>query len=250
MATSLTFANESNFIEVLSRRIFPGATKKKLSPKFSRCSSSRRRDYFFGGLILSGPSFDVVCVTDGNADGSGAEREKHFQKACRALGVNKFTLLKMPDIFNQRLDVNLLHNKLSEVGKYSKVFTHSPLGEYGHPHHQDVSFATHSAFKNKCSVFSVAYNIFPDVRIKLSLQQYKKKTAILWNIYSGETKRLINYLPARSEEGFTEISFKEVEALYSYLTHKGPINPSAIKTYRWLVPYLQEGGGNIESRLF
>lgn len=205
---------------------------------------------FFSGLLLASRNWHVICVTDGNADGLGLERQFQFRQSCKHLKVLKADCWEFPDVFKNRLDVALLEGHLKGLPKYKRVFTHGILGEYEHKHHQDVSYATHRAFYKRAPVFSVAYNVYPDFNVRLTEKQFKIKTDILWKIYAGETKRFLNFLPATSTESFSKLSIKEVEAIYSWLTQKIPIPEKALLKYKWLLPYLQTGGGNLDSRVF
>src|SRR5690349_14243249 len=89
---------------------------------------------FFSGLVMSKKAYwHIVCVTDGNADGKGESRQTQFQRSCKALGAKHSTCLNLTDQFEVRLDQNRLINALQPFHQYKKVFTHSVLGEYGHP---------------------------------------------------------------------------------------------------------------------
>jgi hypothetical protein len=96
----------------------------------------------------------------------------------------------------------------------------------------------------------VAYNCFPKLKITLNKTQYEKKTRLLWTIYSGETKRLINFLPATACETFVQVDVEEVEAIYNFINGDGPLNKRAVKVYEWLIPYLEAGGATLQSRPF
>jgi LmbE family N-acetylglucosaminyl deacetylase len=206
---------------------------------------------FFAGLILSQKyQWDVVCVTDGNADGLGAMRQTQFQQACKILGAKNASCWEFPDIFEKRLDVSALQSRLAHMGDYKAVFTHGILGEYGHPHHQDVSFAVHEALAPSTAVYSVAYNIHPQLRVILNDVDFKTKTKVLWDIYSGEIRRFVQFLPATFDEGFTKVSSDEVRAIYQTLTKGTELDVREIKHYRWLIPYLKAGGGMLRQRPF
>ncbi len=199
---------------------------------------------FFAGLLLQKKSVNwtVVCVTDGNADGQGQKRHRQFLRACRLLGVKRCLHWKFPDKYECRLPVEKLIHELSALPEPAQVYTHGILGEYEHPHHQDVSFAVHSAFSNRVPVWSVAYNSYPEVRINLSATQFTVKSKILTEIYGSETQRFLNLLPATSSEGFTRVSLKEVTALYDFFAHAKPLRGAALEKYRWLKGYLRERG--------
>ena len=105
---------------------------------------------FFAGLLMNQRSlpWKVICITDGNADQAGASRAEQFKKSCSLLKV-KFEQWDFADKFEVRLDTQELVKRLSQIEKPAVVYTHGILGEYGHPHHQDVSLAVHRTFFKK-----------------------------------------------------------------------------------------------------
>lgn len=195
---------------------------------------------FFAGLIMqeNKQPWKVICVTDGNADGHENKRRNDFELACNKLGAKSFEHWDFPDIFEQRLDLQRLEEKFATLPLPSKVFTHGITGEYGHPHHQDVSFAVHNYFYEKCEVFSTAYNCYPDLIINLSSEEYKRKTEILTNIYASEVNRFAHLIPGTSTESFVKVSIEEVRAIYYLLTKSSSLSPEALKKYRWLHEHL------------
>src|SRR5262245_23146964 len=99
---------------------------------------------FFGGLLQRRRTlpWTIVCMTDANADGDGRRRKLQFEKACRSLGIKDAQWWNYPDIYEQRLPVeDIIAQLREEFPRPQNVFTHGIVGEYGHPHHQDVSFA-------------------------------------------------------------------------------------------------------------
>ncbi len=202
---------------------------------------------WFGALILKNRTrpWKVICVTDGNADQMGKKRRRQFEAACEKLKVYDTDWLGFPDIYEKRLDVESLQAQLLESlhGKILRpdtIFTHGILGEYGHPHHQDVSFAVHTAFRKTNPVYSVAYNCHPDWTVTLTPKQYDVKLAILTQIYGSETQRFANLLPVTATEGFARIGYEEVKTLYRYFReHKRP-SPAKLKSYKWFWPYFKE----------
>lgn len=197
---------------------------------------------YFGALLLKHRRYPwhVVCSTDGNADGAGARRKAQFERACSRMKVKSLEWLGQADIYAQRLDIGTIETRLRALAPPQTVFTHGVLGEYGHPHHQDVCFATHLAFRDsKVPVYSVAHNCFPDLTVRLSPKDYAVKTKILSGIYFSETQKFANFLPATATEGFTRVAAKEVEAVYRFLTEKKPLSPRQLKTYRWFLKYLE-----------
>ncbi|MEO0337280.1 MAG: PIG-L family deacetylase, partial [Pseudomonadota bacterium] len=172
---------------------------------------------FFSGPIFSRPRsrVHVVCATDGNADKMGEKRKQQFESAIKELGITG-TMLGFPDQYNERLDVNSLIKQISEWSP-KEVFTHNVHGEYGHPHHQDVSFACHTAFAQSCDVYSTAYNCFPQVEFELSEDQWQLKFSILSQIYWEETKRFQQFLPCSWRDGYLKMAVAEVKSVYQAL---------------------------------
>lgn len=211
---------------------------------------------FFGGLMLADRRYDwrVVCATDGNADGLGAERHDQFARACRIFGVRHLDFFDLPDRYDVRLSQNEMHDCLKRYcGREvpQAVFTHGPLGEYGHPHHQDVSLAVHEVFaerSRKSDVWGVAYNCAPDRIVELSNEQFKKKANVLAKVYFGETSRFIQHLPATSVEAFAQFKLREVQTLHQFFV--GALEKPKLDKYRWFQPYLAAFRDSIIKRPF
>lgn len=182
------------------------------------CAHPDDETLFFGGLLLQNPGdFKVICATDANADGRGPVRMQEFKQAMQKLQVSEFSLLGLPDIYEKRLDQNLLKQALEQElsQNFQEVYTHNILGEYGHPHHQDVSFCVHHTFS--CPVYSTAYNGYPEKLIHLTEAEFKIKSEILTQIYDEETQRFLNLLPINATEGLQQTSLTEIDTLYNYL---------------------------------
>ena len=208
---------------------------------------------FFGGLIATKKyDWTVVCVTDANADGLGKERMGQFKKACHLLGVKKIIFLNYPDLFDQRLNTEKLiqdFNNINSQEFYKYIFTHGILGEYGHKHHQDVSYATHKVFQRQ-KIFSVAYNLYPELSVGLSQKIYNLKTKLLSKIYAGESMRFLGFLPATSSEGFVALKYKEVEEIYSFIVGQKKLITSNLKAYRWLAHFIENRDFELKTRPF
>ena len=194
---------------------------------------------FFAGLMLSVKShpWKVICVTDGNADGQGALRADQLAEACHQLKVKSLEHWNFPDIYEQRLNIASLVEKLAALEDIHQVYTHGILGEYGHPHHQDVSMAVHLAFPK---VFSVAYNCFAQKLVKLSPKQYQLKSRILSTVYLSETRRFAPFLPSTFVEGFTTVDLKEAQLIYQWITKGIKPDRKLLKIYGWYFEYLKK----------
>lgn len=190
---------------------------------------------FFGGLLQTKRNrlpWKVICVTsDGNL-----KRKADFEKACHALKVKSIEWWSFEDVFEKRLNIDLLVKRLQNLPMPKEVFTHSPMGEYGHPHHQDVSQAVLRAF-SKSKVFCVAYNLLPDLVIRLDEKQFEKKAKVLTEIYQSETARFLNVLPVTWAEGFVRIDLEESKKIYEYLAQNKDVLPK-LKSHRHLSKYL------------
>lgn len=206
---------------------------------------------FFGGLlqVYRRKPWKVICVTDGNADGQGAQRHEDFRNACKALKAGSFEMWNFPDHYERRLDIDAVVKRLKGESP-SEVFTHGVLGEYGHPHHQDVSLAVHRAFGRHVPLWSVAYNCFAEKVFRIPQRAYQKKCEVLSKTYFSETVRFSRWLPSSNHEGFTRVQASEVERLYGFLTG-GPLpQPEDLKVYAWFLPYLEEYRRQVNERPF
>jgi len=195
---------------------------------------------FFGGLLISRPKSDthVICVTDGNADGLGEQRAKDFHSALEDLQVTG-EMLSHPDKYEQRLDIEALIETLNNYSA-DEVYTHNALGEYGHPHHQDVCFAVHNSFHERARIFSTAYNNFPCKRVELSASMWEQKLKVFSKQYWSETKRFFQFIPCTWAEGFAEVPLDEVTAIYSALTKSSVLDQSALDHFQFMAPYIEQ----------
>lgn len=206
---------------------------------------------FFGGLlqVYRRKPWKVVCVTDGNADGQGPKRKQDLFTACKELRIRQVEMLNFQDRYESRLDLASLVERIKQETP-SEIFTHGILGEYGHPHHQDVSVAVHRAFPKGVPVWSVAYNCFAEKVVRIPQRPYQKKCEILSRIYYSETCRFARHLPCYNHEGFIRLELDEVERLYDFLTGAPLPKPDQLKTYAWFHPYLEEFRRMIHERPF
>ncbi len=206
---------------------------------------------FFGGLlqVYRRRPWRIICVTDGNANGDGKLRATQFSETCKMLNVKDFATWEFPDSFDSRLDVELLTEKLSQETP-SEIFTHGVLGEYGHPHHQDVCLAVHRAFRPKLPVWSVAYNCFSDKTFRLPRKAFEKKCRILSENYFDQTKSFARWLPVQMHEGFVQVTPAEVESLHAYFAKNSVLREQDLQIYKWFVPYLAHYREQIRTRPF
>ena len=207
---------------------------------------------FFSSLLLDASINKlVVCVTDGNADGHGELRAQQFADTMKYFGIKDYFFGELPDLYDQRLSYEDLAAIFDKLPEPSRVYTHGPIGEYMHPHHQDVSFAVSQYYQDRCPSFGVSYNCYPDDIRQLSREDYQKKARIISEIYGSETNRFLNLIPCSAVEGFTALDPKEVAEIYKLLTGKvNKLNPQLLTKYFWLKDFLEYRATLPGKRLF
>ncbi len=192
---------------------------------------------FFGGLVQQERShpWHLICVTDGNGDGRAEQRHKELLQAAKLLKIHSREQWDFKDQYERRLDLDRLAHLLAPwVHKAGAVYTHGPIGEYGHPHHQDVAYVAHQVFSHRLPVWGTSYNCRPQKRIVLTLRQFELKAKILNSVYRLETERFVHLLPILSEEGFCRFSKAEAQTVYRALRSGAKLNPRHLKHYRWM----------------
>ena len=207
---------------------------------------------FFAGAILSKRDlpWHLICLTDGNGDGRGKTRHRELLAAAKHLGIKKIEHWEYADIYDSRLPVDEIAERLSNLPAPKEVFSHGPMGEYGHPHHQDASLATHRAFADRIKVFSPAWNCHADFVVMLSAKQFRKKTHAFAKIYSKETSRFLNLIPNMPSEGYRRFRLREVEATTGFLRREQKLSPRKMGELEWTAPMLPLLRKRMESRLF
>ena len=148
------------------------------------------------------------------------------------------------------MDIDLLSKKLEKLSKPDQIYTHGILGEYGHLHHQDVSYAVHKVWSQQVGVNSIAYNCFPDTIIELARSDYDLKTYILSEIYGSEINRFVNLVPGTFCEGFARVEWVEVQAIYQALTTNDSLSVDKLNKYKWLAKHIQTTLRHRKDRLF
>lgn len=207
---------------------------------------------YFSGPLMKNRDYPwkVICITNGNADGNGKARLEQFEKACIELKVEEFERWDYPDIFEERLDTNRLIEEFLKLKAPLNVYTHGIIGEYSHPHHQDVSYAVHKAFYRESKVLSVSYNTYPDEVIELSKEDFTLKTHILSQIYADEMNRFLHLVPATPIDTFSIVELTEVEAIYNFLTQQKNLNIEELEKYKWLYEHIKLALATPNKRLF
>lgn len=187
----------------------------------------------------------VICVTDGNADGRGNERKIEFSQVMASYNVQDFEMWDFEDIYEKRLPIKELVFRLQKYSAQT-IYTHAPIGEYGHPHHQDVSRAVYEVFDEK-NIWVCAYNAYPSLNKELSSEEFHKKMDILSNIYNKEMAKFINLIPVTSTESFMQMNQEEVVSIYNYLS--GVSDKVEMQTYKIAIDVLRSAYKNRE-RIF
>jgi LmbE family N-acetylglucosaminyl deacetylase len=194
--------------------------------------------FFSAALLnLNDRPWKVICVTDANADGNGKYRAAQFIDACHALGVTDCEQWDFQDIYEKRLPINKIILKLKKLKKPFEIFSHCVIGEYGHPHHQDVAFAVVSAFGHR--IWAPAYNCRADMILLLSKKQYELKSRIYFDIYGQETMRFSNFLPNRNVDEFCKVDKIETLEIYNCIVSNKKLNESKLKNYKWYSQFIK-----------
>ena len=207
---------------------------------------------FFSSLLLQKRElpWKVICVTDGDADGQGGERRQHWVKAMKAFNISDFQHWTFPDIFEERLEIAALQSKISALPRPKMAYTHGILGEYGHPHHQDVSYAMHSVLSDKIPLYSTSYNCHSDFALQLTKTEFALKLSILFDIYGSQFRGFANKLPATEYEGFQRVGIAEVTSIYKFLSLREPLRETALIKYRHLFEHVVQVFGEPLRRPF
>jgi LmbE family N-acetylglucosaminyl deacetylase len=196
---------------------------------------------FFCGPILQRRQipWKAICVTDGNGDGEGAKRRGYWAASMEKLGISEHAHWSYPDIFEKRLDTASLEQDLGKLPMPTSVFTHGILGEYGHPHHQDVAYAVHRTFAPKAKVYSPASNCPATLKFDLTREQYRAKLDLLLHTYGDQYNRFANQLAATEQECFHELSIAECEYIYLFFQRKLPMDAKRLGKLAHLAEHLQ-----------
>jgi LmbE family N-acetylglucosaminyl deacetylase len=200
---------------------------------------------YFGGLLLSGIAgrADLVCVTDGNYRGRGAERREELARACEALEVRSVECLGYTDSPVLHLPVEEigaeLRRRVQERG-YRAVFTHSAHGEYGSFNHMDVSLAAHQHLCDLAPVYSVADMLFPDFEIELTRQIHEKKLEILSTVYFDELRPVWRQMRLLQYEGYVRLDPEEGRAIHRLCTAGERPSEGAVSRYRPFLRWLDQ----------
>lgn len=181
----------------------------------------------------------VICITDGNADGRGAERDHEFKKCMEFFNVESFEKFNLPDRYDEGLDQSFLEEKLKQsfenyLEKDSLIFTHGPFGDYGHPHHITTSFVVHKILKStENKIFTpnvldhpMGMTFYEEKNIEST---WEKKLEVLGSIYEKEYVRFVSLVPAKAKESYLQ-SNQETYKILDYLVNDTPLK--GLKDYK------------------
>ncbi|MCF8059822.1 MAG: PIG-L family deacetylase [Bacteriovoracaceae bacterium] len=185
--------------------------------------------FFASVLYWNSQDIHVICATDGNADNRGSERKTEFQKAMQAFDVKSFEYYELPDIYDTPIEENLLTAKIiqsikTHADENSIIFTHGPFGEYGHPHHLQVSQIVHHHFLGRYPIYHPNVleisNHSNQITYELDIEKvWALKLDVLFHTYKKEYQRFVTLIPARAKESFIKSQEETLEIL-NYLTKK------------------------------
>ncbi len=210
------------------------------------CAHPDDESLFFGGLLLErkdrGFQTEILCLTNTGKTTRERQRRRELEKAAERLGVTHLHFGGLRDQPNTRLRITEIHEIIDRHYSPSlydtEVFTHGSLGEYGHSHHQDLSYAAVKYF-TRVPVFGVAYHNRGTLNISLSSDDFKIKCDILSQIYPKEFFRFFNTLPSRAQESFYKIPSAEAEHLYGFLAQKKTLKKSHLTEHAHLFDFLK-----------
>lgn len=181
--------------------------------------------------ILFRENPDVICVTCGRDNNDHIYRKESFKKTMNILDIKNYEILCFPDT-NKRLDLSKLEKSLNSFRKeeYDKVYTHGPFGEtHNNIHHQDVSYIVNKVFKN---VYSIAWNLYPDISNFLSKEEFTLKKYLFGTIYSEEYKLLCDSFEISPVENFINLSRESTEIFYYGIANFGDNHELLGKKYK------------------
>lgn len=194
--------------------------------------------FFTGPLNEWGDDFHVVLVTDGNADGKGNTRQKEFEKVLSEFKVTSFELYHFLDIYEKEIPEKEFLEKLEvTLGKFlepgSSIYTHGPFGEYGHPHHIQVSNYVHNSCLKNFTINHPNILDLPGSIFEFNDEDlYRKKLKLMTSIYRNEFSRFVTLLAPRMVEKHLQ-STPDVLAISNYLLDKNKNLPDKMGGYEY-----------------
>lgn len=176
---------------------------------------------FFGGtvarLVGVGCGVDVICVTSDFGPATSLRRAE-LSRSCWLLGA-RARLLRLADA-PSALDSEALASELERRvawHHYRAVLTHGIWGEYGHPHHQQVSRAVHRA--SPFPVWSLAGPLQTQHFVALSPGELARKRSIAARCHRSQPFA-VDWCTAT--EAFVHLGSAEAEALSAVVAGERP----------------------------
>jgi len=159
---------------------------------------------------------DVVSATDGGWEGHA----KAFRRACDQLGAARALVLSLPNVQPGRLPIAILASRLTALGPYSRVYTHSPLEKYAQ--HRDVALAASQAFDEIWVRSEAGFAAEAHV---LSRIAFKQKLDMVNSIYPQQiTDSVDDDQRCRAEvigvEAFAPARFADVVRAFTYASQE------------------------------
>ncbi len=159
---------------------------------------------------------DVVSATDGGRQGHA----EAFRRACDQLGAKRAIMLSLPASHPGRLPIEVLVSRLTALGAYSRVYTHSPLEKYSQ--HRDVALAASQSFEEVWVRSEAGFAAEAHV---LSRSAFAQKLEMLNSLYAHQiTDPVDNDQRCRAEvigvEAFAPARFAEVVRAFTYASQE------------------------------
>jgi hypothetical protein len=164
--------------------------------------------FFAQVLMTESARVHVVLVTDGNGDGQTIKRMNDFKSALTRCGVKSYEIWDFEDNYDKELNREKFNEYLkatfSQKPNIEEIYTHGPLGEYGHPHHIQICSLVHS-FEG-ISEYSIFHpdtlGIQSSKRIEFSQEQWKASIEIMTTIYLSEYQKFHNLIPIMKQRTY------------------------------------------------
>lgn len=139
---------------------------------------------FWGGYELLTKGYFVVCVTNGYNE----KRKADFLKIIQVSG-NKGVILNFKDtirikkFISQEFAIKDILTTIIHAKNWSKIITHNPKGEYGHPHHKLISQYVTDISSIRPDYFSYHSRFYFWFKKSAVAKELKKEKLKLINIY-------------------------------------------------------------------
>lgn len=199
--------------------------------------------YFSNLLILFGKQVQIICVTDANYEGDGAERLFKMSELALRLTDKPLICCQMTDCPFVDLNLELIKESLLRHGlsDFDLIFTHSPHGDYGHLNHRDVFFAVNKACP-RSKVFFPADYVFPDYQLFLEEQEYRLKQSLIEDYYLKEFRQFWKIGRLSSIETYAVCNGDEINELHKFFIEGDSPDEMKLKKYNFFWKVLSRQG--------